>query len=275
MKSRIGAVHLNVADIDKQLAFYQDAIGLEVRQQTDSQAHLGVDDEDLLVLHHTPDLKRVRGRTGLYHFAILVPTRQDLGLMLKHFAQTQTPLQGLSEHFVSEAIYLADPEGNGIEVYRDRPRDEWYRNGELFMTTQPMDVDGVIASVNGHAADWSGLPSGTVMGHIHLHVSDVPRDEQFYTDLLGMDALFHWGSAAFMSYDGYHHHVGANIWGGRMPMLEPALGLSYYELRFDDMSAVNQLTDRLHEQGQSVEETSEGFLIRDASANQILLKSFT
>jgi len=113
-----------------------------------------------------------------------------------------------------------------------------------------------------------------MMGHIHLHVSDVPRDEQFYTDILGMDALFNWGSATFMSYDGYHHHVGANIWGGQIPVLEPALGLSHYELRFDDMDTINALTDKLREQGQPVEETNEGFLIRDASANQILLKLF-
>ena len=275
IKSRIGTVHLNVADMDKLLVFYQNVLGLQLHRQTANQANLGVGEEDLLVLHHTPDLQRVTGRTGLFHFALLVPTRQDLGLVLKHFAQTQTQLQGLSEHFVSEAIYLADPEGNGIEIYRDRPRDAWYRNGQLHMTTAPMDVEGVLDSINGDVTEWSGLPAGTVMGHIHLHVSDVPKDEQFYTDVLGMDALFNWGSATFMSYDGYHHHVGANIWGGRMPMLEPALGLSYYELRFDDLSTINQLTEKLHQQGLPVEETSEGFFIRDASANQILLKSFT
>lgn len=185
----IGTVYLNVANLKKMLTFYQDIIGLKLHRQEDNTAYLGVGGEDLLALNHTPNAPRVGGITGLYHFAILLPSRAALARSLKRLADTQTPLQGLSDHFVSEAIYLADPEGNGIEIYRDRPRDVWYKNGQLDMGTVAMDVDGVMSTYTDEDTTWNGLPSGTIMGHIHLHVASVPNAEAFINTCL--DLIFY------------------------------------------------------------------------------------
>jgi catechol 2,3-dioxygenase len=138
-------------------------------------------------------------------------------------------LQGASDHLVSEAIYLADPEGNGIEIYRDRPREAWYKNGQMQMATLPMDAEGVLSEAADGAA-WDGLPAGTRMGHIHLHVANVQQAAAYYQQTLGMDLMFDVGSAAFLSYDGYHHHVGINIWGVRGLAPDDALGLKDFDL---------------------------------------------
>lgn len=269
----IGTVYLNVANLDTMLRFYQDIIGLQVHQRTGKSAHLGVGEHDILVLTETPDKQRVRSATGLYHFAILVPTRVQLAKSLKHLAETQTRLQGLSDHLVSEAIYLADPEGNGIEIYHDRARDVWYENGQLKMDTLALNVDDLMQTLTPENSAWDGLPAGTIMGHIHLHVADVPQAETFYNSVLGMDVLFSMGSATFMSYDGYHHHVGANIWGGRQLCTGNELGLEKYDLHIHDAHRLQTILGQLDANGIDLTQIDDRYLVQDPSHNQITIRS--
>ncbi|NDJ55270.1 MAG: hypothetical protein GYB68_19535, partial [Chloroflexi bacterium] len=197
----IGTVHLRVADVERMLRYYEDVIGLRVHERQADQVRLGTGGPDLLVFHHYPDGARPSERTGLYHFALLVPSRFDLAVVLKHFADDHTPLHGLSEHITSEAIYLSDPEGNGIEIYRDRDRDYWDEGDSIRLATMPLDVQDLLREIGDQDASWTGLPEGTVMGHIHLHVNSVPAAEAFYGGLLGMEVMFNVGSATFMAYD--------------------------------------------------------------------------
>ena len=146
MTTTIGTVHLNVKNLEQMVTFYQNTIGLQEHRREGDSVYMGVGADDLLALHHRPDYVRIAGLTGLYHFAILLPSRADLGKSLNHLIETRTRLQGMSDHYVSEAIYLADPEGNGIEIYRDRPRDDWFINGEMQLTTEPMDFRGVLSA---------------------------------------------------------------------------------------------------------------------------------
>lgn len=271
-QSVIGTVYLNVANLQKMLSFYQDIIGLKLHRQEGNTAYLGVGEEDLLALNHTPNAPRIGGITGLYHFAILLPSQAALARSLKRFADTQTPLQGLSDHLVSEAIYLADPEGNGIEIYRDRPREGWYKNGQLQMGTIAMDVEGVMSAYDDEDTTWNGLPSGTIMGHIHLHVSSVPKAEAFYHDLFGLDVLLNMGHATFMSYGGYHHHVGANIWAGRtLPPDATILGLEKYVLHPPQSVALDSILGHLDNANIPIRKADEGYYLHDSSKIQILL----
>lgn len=263
----MGMVALKVADIARVSTFYQQALGLQVhRTDTDGTVYLGAGGADLLALIPRPDGKRYRGVTGLYHFALLVPTRRDLALVLKHFAQTQTPLQGLSDHFVSEAIYLSDPEGNGIEIYADRPRDKWYNNGQFNMGTVALDIDDLLEELSGPGADdFTRMPAGTVMGHVHLHVDSIPDAEAFYVDVMGFDVMVNWDSATFLSYDGYHHHLGANVWAGRNHPPQDALGLDHLVIHYGDAATRDAILARYG--------SDENGIIRDASGNRIKLEA--
>ena len=265
----IGTVHLNVGHLEKMVNFYEEIIGLRKHRWEDNTVYLGVGESDLLALHHQPNYPRISGLTGLYHFAILTPSRRDLGRSLKHLIETRTPLQGMSDHTVSEAVYLADPEGNGIEIYRDRPREEWFLNGEMQLTTTPMDYRGVLDAVQPEDTEFQGMAEGTVIGHIHLHVASIPQTEAFYRDVLGMDVLFNLGSATFMSYEGYHHHVGANIWAGRNLPTKPVQGLDKYILHVGD--ALDNILSQADAANVAVETLSDGYLIRDPSENAIVL----
>lgn len=268
----IGTVYLTVNNLDKMLAFYENIIGLQVHERNGKVAHLGAGEHDLLVLSESADKIHSRGVTGLYHFAILVPARVQLAKSLKRLAETQTQLQGLSDHLVSEAIYLADPEGNGIEIYRDRARDGWYKNGQLQMGTVAMDVDGVMSTLTDDNATWEGLPEGTIMGHIHLHVADVPEAEAFYQTILGMDVLVNMGSASFMSYDGYHHHLGANIWGGHNPRTGEEYGLEKYDLHIHDSKRLDSILASIESQGIAITEDSGHYTVHDPANNLIVLR---
>ncbi|MEL6525843.1 MAG: VOC family protein, partial [Chloroflexota bacterium] len=185
----IGTVYLNVRQLQPILDWYQARLGLQIHWQEGKRAALGAGEHDLLVLTETPDYTRSRQHTGLFHFALLVPDRVQLAKSLTHLAQMQTQLQGMSDHAVSEALYLADPEGNGIEIYRDRPREAWYdKDSNFLLTTMHLDVADLLAELE-TANTWQGLPTGTIMGHIHLHVSDIPSAETVYTKHLGMDVM--------------------------------------------------------------------------------------
>jgi catechol 2,3-dioxygenase len=272
----IGAVHLTVADLDRALRFYQEALGFQVRQRAGDTARLGTGGpDDLLVLSERPGARPTRRTTGLYHFAVLVPSRLELARSLRQLAQTRTPLQGFSDHLVSEAIYLADPDGNGIEIYRDRPREEWPRkNGRIQMATDPLDLDGILAELERETEPWSGLHPETTIGHIHLHVADLGTAQAFYHGVLGFDLIQRLaGSADFVSAGGYHHHIGYNTWAGvgAPPPPPDAAGLRYFVIRLPNDAELARVADRVRKAGLRLEEIEAGLLTRDPSQNGVVL----
>ena len=275
-QTKLGPVHLQVADLNNLVNYYT-TLGLHLRRRSGKQAVLGAGELDLLVLDERADGRRVRGTSGLYHFAILLPSRPDLGRALRHFGHSAIRVGGASDHAVSEALYLTDPEGNGIEVYRDRARSEWqYPNGQLLINTTPFDVEGVLAAGDENQQEWNGFPDGTVIGHIHLHVGSVDAAESFYRDALGLDLISRYGpSATFLSAGGYHHHIGANTWAGvGIPAApENAWGLNYFTIELPDTQALAQSRSQLERAGVAVAEREEGLFVRDAAGNGILLQT--
>ncbi len=284
-ETSMGPVHLRVADMDQALAFYHDVLGLQPPPQASSAAAVtlyGLDGRVLVALSTGPGVRpRPPRSTGLYHFAILTPDRASLGATLRRLLETRYPIQGASDHGVSEAVYLADPDGNGIEIYRDRPRAEWpFENGELAMVTESLDAEGVLAESTG---DWEGLPRGTRMGHIHLQVRDLAEAEDFYTRGLGLDLMQRFppvaqglgrASAAFMSAGGYHHHVGINTWAsaGAPPPPQDAAGLQHFTLLLPNMNAIEAARTRLQTAGVLVEPQDDALLVRDPSGNAVRLE---
>ncbi len=213
--TRLGAVHLQIDDLQRSLDYYRDVLGLHVLERAVESAGLGAhgSDRPLVRLHAKAGVKPVprRGAFGLYHFAILLPHRAALGQFAEHLSQTGVRV-GMADHLVSEALYLTDPDGLGIEVYADRPRNAWqHRDRELAMTTAPLDIDSVIAAAGGNV--WKGLPIGTTIGHMHLHVGSLEAADAFYHRALGFDkTVWSYPGALFFSAGGYHHHLGTNTW---------------------------------------------------------------
>ena len=213
--TRLGRVRLQVADIGRSIAYYEEVIGLRTVERTGDTAILAPvgDVNPLVELHQRLGAAPVprRGRLGLYHFAILLPDRPSLGRFLAHLARLGERA-GMSDHFVSEALYLTDPDGLGIEVYADRPRSDWrHEGGQLAMATEPLDARAVLASAQGQ--QWTGAPAGTVLGQVHLHVADIDAATAFYHGALGFDkTVWSYPGALFMSAGGYHHHLGTNTW---------------------------------------------------------------
>jgi catechol 2,3-dioxygenase len=218
--TRIGSVRLQVADLAQSLEYYERVLGFHVIEQSGSAATLGAhgSTEPLVRLEERRGARTVppRGLLGLYHFAILVPDRASLGRFLAHLAELRLPA-GMSDHFVSEAIYLQDPDNLGIEVYADRPRSTWrHEGGQLVMATEHLDAEGVIRA--GGGAKWVGMPAGTTIGHVHLHVGDIERAAAFYHEALGLDkVVWSYPGALFLSAGGYHHHLGTNTWARGAP----------------------------------------------------------
>jgi catechol 2,3-dioxygenase len=216
--TRLGAVRLQVADLARSLAYYERVLGLRAVEQSATHATLAAwgDDRPLVELRERRGARPMgqRARLGLYHFALLVPDRASLGRILGHLANTGTRI-GASDHLVSEAVYLRDPDGLGIEVYADRPRSAWrYTDGQIEMATAPLDTESVLAASGGEP--WTGLEAGTVMGHMHLHVADLDQASRFYHDALGFDrTVWSYPGALFLSAGGYHHHLGLNTWAGK------------------------------------------------------------
>ncbi|NBD24533.1 glyoxalase [Paenibacillus sp. T1] len=232
----IGTVQLRVSDLQRSVDFYKEVVGLRVLKRDGECAALGVpgSEKPLLALREIAGAvpRPRRSGAGLYHVALLVPDRRSLGLALRNLVASGIQV-GQSDHLVSEALYISDPDNNGIEIYRDRPREEWQWDGEghVRMAVDPIDWDGLLAE----AADapWTGLPAGTTVGHIHLHVTELPTTEHFYVDLLGFNTVAHMAdSAMFISAGGYHHHIGLNVWAGVGAPLTPdsAPGLDYFEI---------------------------------------------
>ena len=275
-ETEIGAVALTVSDLERALDFYQQEIGLQLHERQNGEAALGVGAQDLLYLRELPGARQVRGTSGLYHFAILVPNRRELARVLRHFADTGTRLQGFSDHLVSEALYLADPDGNGIEVYRDRPRAQWpYLGDRLQMATDPLDLQDILGELPEEDSAWSGLAKGTKIGHIHLHVSNIQREEAFYRDLLGFELITRYPpSASFLGAGGYHHHIGINIWAGAgaPPPPPDATGLRWFTIELPSAEALAAVKERLDQAGVAVEPQEQGLLLHDPARNAIVLR---
>jgi catechol 2,3-dioxygenase len=264
---RLGHVRLQVSDLERSLEYYTSVLGLEARRIDRASAALHPTGEPapLVELVERPGTTAIgaNSRLGLYHFAILVPDRAALGRFLGHLARTGTRI-GASDHLVSEALYLRDPDGLGIEVYRDRPRSEWQHvAGELAMASDPLDTAGVLAA--GKDEPWTGMPRGTVMGHLHLHVGDIPTASRFYHDALGLDRMVSsYPGALFMSAGGYHHHLGVNTWAGKAaPASERDARLLEWRIVLPTDEDVQVVAARLGAAGHSVTRESEGWLAKD------------
>jgi catechol 2,3-dioxygenase len=275
----LGAITISVGDLERSLAFYRDVIGFSVIERGAEGARLGVEGETLLILEAIPGAPPAPGRaTGLYHFAILTPSRLDLARSLYRLAETGYPLGGASDHLVSEALYLSDPDGNGIEIYRDRPRADWpLVNGTIQMDTKRLDLNALIDEAAANPKPWSGLAPGTTIGHIHLKVGDIDTARTFYHDLLGFDIVVDYTrmGAIFLSAGGYHHHIGANVWESRGGSHRPAgtAGLERFTVRLPKREDLALVRERLTAGGVAVSETDEGLLVEDPWQNRILLTS--
>lgn len=251
-KAEIGIVRLKITNLERSLRFYQEVIGLQLLRREGHLAELTADGKTvLLVLEESEQFHVLQGRSvsGLYHFAILVPDRVSLGLALRNLIKHQISV-GQGDHLVSEALYLNDPDRNGIEIYADRPRETWPKDeqGEYKMTTDPVDIEGLLNI--SQQAEWSGLPAGTKIGHVHFHVGDLNQARQFYTEVLGFDIVAHYGQdALFISAGGYHHHIGLNIWAGvgAPPNPEDATGLRFFTITLPDQEAAQDIVRRLHD----------------------------
>jgi catechol 2,3-dioxygenase len=272
--TRMGAVHLTVADLERSVTYYRDAIGLEVLGDGDGGASLGAGGAELVRLVQEPGARPSRGHTGLFHLALRVPERADLARWLAHAARDQVPLAGMSDHFVSEAIYLQDPDDHGIEIYHDRPRELWEgRVGE--MTTVALDVDGLLGELDDPAFEpFDALPAGTDMGHVHLRVADIPSTVAFYRDLVGFDLMTTYGlHAAFLAAGGYHHHVGGNVWQsmGAPPPPPGTAALRLATIVLPTTVERDRIAERVRDAGGEIDEHDEGPVIRDPSGNRLLL----
>ena len=232
-ETRLGSVNLRVGDLPRALAFYRDVLGFSVLAEDDVSAALGAEGgRPLLVLHSDPEATPPpEGATGLFHVAFLLPTRGDLGAVIRRVREQGGAFDGFSDHNVSEAAYLVDPEGNGLELYADRSRDVWHTSdGRIFLATEPLDVEGLLLGAPEAAP---ALPRGTVVGHIHLRVSTLEGAEAFYVRRLGFDVVTRdYPGALFVSAGGYHHHIGLNVWGGVGATRPPqgSLGLTSFDL---------------------------------------------
>src|SRR5215212_470766 len=262
---RLGAVHLTVTDLDRSVAFYEDSIGLRLHRREGGVAAMGVGEEDLLVLYEEPEARRAGRHAGLYHYALLYPSRDELVHAALRLAATKTPIQGASDHGTHEAIYLPDPDGNGIELAADRPRELWPRPLDYAGGPQPLDLDSLLTSVAGEEVRGEAGP-GLAVGHVHLHVGDLERGLAFYRDVLGFELMtFMPGAAAFVSAGGYHHHLGFNIWRGQgvPPVPEGRVGLRQWTVVLNDPEEVAAVRERIRAAGIATEEREGGFLVRD------------
>ena len=271
----LGEVHLTVSDLDRSLRYYEDVVGLEVIGRDAGRATLGVSARRLVVLTEEPGARPGGRHTGLYHFALLLPERRHLAAWLAHAVHDRVPLVGLSDHFVSEALYLSDPDGHGIEIYWDRPREVWEGQVAARMTTLPLDVDDLLRDLDEPPErSRGGLPEGTTMGHIHLKVAAIPETVAFYRDVLGFGLMAQLGAqAAFLAAGGYHHHVGANTWesAGATPPAPGTAALRHATLVLPDEAERDRILGRVREDGQEAKETPDGVLVRDPSDNALVL----
>lgn len=276
-ETRVGAVRLQVADLGRSLPFYRDLLGFRVKERAAGRASLAAHDDDavLVELRERRDAAPVprRGRLGLFHFAILLPDRAQLGRLVRQLAEAGAPV-GSSDHAVSEALYLQDPDGLGIEVYADRPRSTWqHRNRELTMVTEPLDIGGLVRA--GGEAPWAGMPEGTAIGHVHLHVGDLDGAQAFYHEALGLDrVVWSYPGALFLSAGGYHHHLGVNTWAAQAaPSGEGDARLLEWEMVLPAEADVAEAAASLSSAGHPVERAADGAVVRDPWGTSLRLRA--
>ncbi|HEX5830912.1 MAG TPA: VOC family protein [Gemmatimonadaceae bacterium] len=264
---RLGPVRLQVADLARSLAYYERVLGLRALERAEERAMLGAADDvtPLVELHERPGATPVprRGRLGLYHYALLLPSRDALGRFVIHLARLGIPV-GSADHVVSEALYLTDPDGLGIEVYADRPRGAWRADrGALAMATDPLDVQDLVRVAGD--APWTGAPPGTRVGHVHLHVADLAAAAAFYHDGLGLDrVVLSFPGALFLSAGGYHHHLGTNTWATGAPRAEEGdARLLEWTVEVPDAAAVAAAVRSLAAAGEVVRSEPEAVVAAD------------
>jgi catechol 2,3-dioxygenase len=237
-------------------------------------ATLGFDGATLLALQEVPDAHPApRRATGLFHVAILLPSQADLGRALQRMIAAGVQV-GQGDHLVSEALYLSDPDGNGIEVYRDRPRDTWrWQDGRVEMAADPVDLAGLVAAAEHHPTEGVGAPPGTIVGHVHLKVADIDEARTFFVDILGFSVTAEWHGALFISAGGYHHHFGLNTWQSRgaAPAPADAAGLVSYTIELPDADALARVVARLDVHGIASTRDGRQVVLRDPWQNQVVL----
>jgi catechol 2,3-dioxygenase len=253
---RIGSVALRVRDLEKMTSYYRDVLGLAVLERTGAQARLGAGGVALLTLEHRPAaVLEPPTSAGLYHTAFLMPSRKDLARWLVHVSTNRVPLTGFADHLVSEAVYLDDPEGNGIEVYSDRDPSQWqWSDGAVTMGTEQLDIDGILSLTNVRVNDYAQAPEGLRIGHMHLRVGGLEPAAAFYRDTIGFAPTRQRNGATFLSSGGYHHHVGMNVWqSARAGMRdEAATGLAWFSLHVTEPAILEQQEQRLRQSGAAI-----------------------
>ena len=271
-ETRLGRVRLQVSDLARSIEFYEEVLGLRTVSGDASFAVLAAhgDDTPIVELHELPGAKAapVRSRLGLFHVAILLPDRPSLGRFVRHLGEINARA-GASDHLVSEAFYLQDPDNLGIEVYADRPRSTWMRVGrELMMATDPIDIVGLREAADG---PWSGMRAGTAIGHVHLHVADIAAASSFYSDAIGFDRMvWSYPGALFLGAGGYHHHLGTNTWAGHAPSPAPdEARLLEWTVQLPDDVAQAALTESVTRAGHAVLQDGMGLVVRDPWGTQI------
>jgi catechol 2,3-dioxygenase len=275
----IGAVRLTVSDQARSRSFYERVIGLRATEREDGSLALGVAGEVPVVELVADPSATSPGRRapGLFHLAVLLPTRRDLALAIRRLADAGWPLDGASDHLVSEALYLSDPDGNGIEIYRDRPRDEWPRaGGTLQMATNPLDLEDLFRELHGRDDRAATAPPGTRIGHVHLQVADLAAAEAFYSGALGFEVTVRgYPGALFVSAGGYHHHIGLNIWhsAGASPPPPGSLGLRSFDVALPSRDELDRTVERLQTAGVEVKRDDGSALVRDPSGNAVVLSA--
>ncbi len=283
---KLGPIWLRVRKLDLTLSFYLGKLGLTIlRKSTDSEGEVAElsagqqTDEPLIVLRHDPKARdEQHNAAGLYHYAILLPNRKDLAEAYKSLANAGVAFEGFSDHLVSEALYLSDPEGNGIEIYADRPRDKWKfdQNGHVRMDTRPVDMESLLSELSGERSDDRGaVPGGAKIGHVHLKVTNLNRSSEFYRNVLGFDLMSERESAAFLSVARYHHHIGMNVWEslGGPPRTDGYAGLEHFTILVPEQDFVDKLSANLNETSVSVQRLGPGqVLVRDPDGIKAIIK---
>ncbi len=277
--TNVGLLALSVADLKRSVDFYTGPIGLALLAQGPGSATLGVAGQPLLLLSErtgaAPWPRGGRSYTGLYHFAILLPTQAALGAWLRHWLDLGLPVPGQGDHLVSEALYLEDPDGHGIEIYRDRPRSEWtWRGGQVQMATDPVDLRGLLNEAARAGGTWQGLPAGTRLGHLHLQVGDIPQATAFYRDILGFDIVAAMPTALFVSAGGYHHHIGMNVWHsqGAAGAPESSVRLRFFTIDLPNEAARAAVVERLRAADIPYQTAGGAIVARDPWGNTLLLQ---
>lgn len=275
-ETQIGDVHFTVADKSRALDFYERRLGFRKIGETNGVITLSADGHTphILLTEKPGALPKPPRSTGLYHVAIRYPDRVSLARAFRRLIETDWPFSGFSDHAVSEALYLADADGNGLEMYVDRPRDQWPRsNGQLQMTTDPLDLEDLLAQAEQDTSPWNGIHPGTDIGHVHLHVSDLNRAKDFYHGLIGLDVVVDWRShgALFLSAGGYHHHLGVNIWAGRTPPPANTVGLRAFQLVIPNQQVIEQIAEQVRQAGFSAEAIGHGARVLDFDGNTVEL----